>query len=416
MRYLRNRLTKINFARYETEIWAATGIRTTLVTGSAVCSTFVSLYLYQDRHLPMTVVGLISLIAGLLLGVIQLGSGIVSDKVGHRRMLIICITAGFFVQAGLAVLIGLGGALWLIVILLIARQIVGGMGGPALSAIVADRSTQGGMTESYALMQIADNFGWGIGPLIGGYLLAVTSFAWLFGASALIGSLSIIFAVFLLKPAQGRSPGKINFRSLLTVTNNRRLMAFGAVCFLVFLVMAQWLGTLSVFATDRIGFTTQQFGLLITISSLIIVVFQYPIARNIEKFGISKALFLGGFFHGAGFLFFAWPHSYYLAIVAIAIIVTGEMFFIPTTQTVIGKMSRPEDRGKNMGFFGLCGALGWSFGSLLGGYLLDTFSSNSLFIWGPVGLIGFLAGLGFILWNKMYAQKEDAQSMVPEWK
>jgi len=43
-----------------------------------------------------------------------------------------------------------------------------------------------------------------------------------------------------------------------------------------------WLSALSVFVVDRIGLTTGQFCLLITIRGAIVIVFQYPVARRIE--------------------------------------------------------------------------------------------------------------------------------------
>jgi len=61
------------------------------------------------------------------------------------------------------------------------------------------------------------------------------------------------------------------------------------------------------------------------------------------------------------------------AVGSITILVAGEMLFVPTSNSAIARMSRPEDIGKNMGILSLCATLGTSCGPLLGGFLLDRF-------------------------------------------
>ena len=396
---------KQNLARYDSGIWTVTGIRTTLTTGFAVCSAFNSLYLYQERHLAMTLVGLIGLISGLLGGAFQFISGFTSDRFGRRRMLLVYIVSSLGLQVFLTVLVGLHSAVWLFIMILIIQHIVGGMGAPILGAMVADVSRAGKTTESYALMQIADNIGWATGPLLGGYLLGATSFVWLYAVSTAIRALSLIFVIFLLKESHRGIGEGLTFKSIKSVSTNYRLLGFGLISILIFMIVSQWLSTLSVFTIDRIGLTPGQFGLLITVSGLIIIVFQYPIARRIEWLGISKALFLGGLFYGAGFLLFSWVHSFSLAILAVVVASFGEIFFMPTASTVVSRISRPEDRGKNMGFFGLCAAAGISLGPLLGGFLLDKFPDNPFSVWWPIGLIGLVASLAFVIWSRWANRK-----------
>ncbi len=157
--------------------------------------------------------------------------------------------------------------------------------------------------------------------------------------------------------------------------------------------------TLSVFTVNWIGFSTEQYGLLMTVSGIIIIICQFPIARHIETLGTGKALFLGSLIYGAGFLSLSWVKSFIPSVGSIFILVAGEMLFVPSALAVVGKISRPEDRGKNMGFFGLCEALGASLGPLLGGFLLDTFSGRSLWLWGPIAATSFVAAIGFKFWH-----------------
>ena len=176
------------------------------------------------------------------------------------------------------------------------------------------------------------------------------------------------------------------------------MIMFGALGMLFFLTMVQWGGTLSVFTVDKIGFSTQQYGLLMSISGLLIIIFQYPIShRMADRARIS--LVLGCLFYAFGFLSLAWVKTFIPAVGSIVIMVIGEMLFVPTALAVVGQMSGPEDKGKSMGFYGLCSTIGFSLGPLMGGFLLDKYPQTPLFLWGPIALCSFIAAFGFGVWR-----------------
>jgi MFS family permease len=89
------------------------------------------------------------------------------------------------------------------------------------------------------------------------------------------------------------------------------------------------------------------------------------------------------------------------------------MLFIPTSYAVMGKISKPEDRAKSMGLLGLYATVGSSFGPLLGGFLLDRFPANPLYLWGPLALPAFAAAIGFISWRR-YARQEATREVAVE--
>jgi len=380
-------------------VWAVVLIETACNTGFSISFTYLALYLYTTRYIPMTTVGAIMLTSGILSGIFQVIGGTVADRFGHRRMLIAYQVAGLVAFAILAVIIATGCALWTIILLVILVPIVGGMAIATTSAIIADISPSDRLTESYGLISIAGNIGWAIGPLAGGYLLNTGSYGWLFGAGAIVSSFALVGIPFLPRRTERANPERLSVNSLKLLMANSPLIIFGLISVLFFAVMAQWGSTLSVFSIERIGFSTEQYGWLMTISGLLIVVFQYPVSRRIEWLGTRKALFLGSFLYGVGFLSFSWVGTFLQATGSVIILVAGEMLFIPTALAVVGRLSRPADRGKNMGFFGLCSTLGISLGPLIGGFLLDTYPASPLALWGTVAIVSFLAAIGFALWR-----------------
>jgi MFS family permease len=248
-------------------------------------------------------------------------------------------------------------------------------------------------------LAIGLNSGWAIGPIIGGFLLSHVSFGWVFGVGALVQSLSLIAAFYLPRGGKSNTTEIFSKNYLKQLLSNSTLIVFCLLCFLFFLEMANWGSTLSVFTVDRIGFSTEQYGLLLSVSAILIIIFQYPISRRIAWLGSRKALFLGSVLYGIGFLSISWVKSFIPAVGSIVILVIGEMLFVPTANSAIGKMSKPGDIGKNMGILGLCATIGNSFGPLLGGFFLDRFPTRPFYVWGPVAIPAFLAAVGFLFWR-----------------
>ncbi len=385
--------------RIEPGLLAAGVIEALRGTGFALSFTYLALYLHTQRGMPMTRVGLILLCSGVLAGLCQLVGGMAADRFGHRRTFVIYQSAELFAFGTVAALMATNSPLWSVVLAVVLAPCLGGMAGTSMSAIIADLSTRDRLTESYGLLAIASNVGWAIGPMAGGFLLGVASYSWLFAAGAGIACLSLAGVRFLPRGREVADTHRLSVRNLGRLLTDHRLVTFCGLCLLFFLSMAQWGSTLSVFAVEWLGFTPERYGFLMSISGVLIVAFQYPVSRRIERLGLRRALVLGSLLYGIGFLSFGWVGGFVPAVGSIVVLVAGEMLFVPAALAVVGKMSDPEHRGKNMGLFGLAGTLGTSMGPLLGGFVLDAFPGNAPFLWAAVSASAFAASFGFLAWR-----------------
>ena len=347
----------------------------------------------------MTLVGTIILAAGLLSAGSQMVGGVLSDRFGRRRLLLGAMGISVILYSGLSILIGASAPIWAIAVTYIAGRSVLTTTQPTVSAIVADLAPKNRLTESYGLMRVGGNVGWAAGPAVGGYMATFVSYAWLFGVAALTSVLAFSLILFFFKESFHGDTDRVDFRSILHVATNRTFLMFTTLSMLVFMGMAHIGSTLSVFTVDRIGFSTAQFGLLLTVNGLIVVLFQYPVARVIDRVGKSRSLILGSLFYGLGYLSLGGIDSFGWALGAIAVITAGEIIFAPTTLSVVGELSPHDWRGRYMGFFGLSQTLGISLGPLVGGVLLDAFPGDPWFIWGTIASISFVAALGFYWWG-----------------
>lgn len=390
--------------RYKPAIWIITVESLLAAAGFAITIPFLSLYLFQERDLSMTMVGVIMLVAGLFSAAAHMLGGELSDRFGRRPILIWSLIIRMFMYLGMAALIGISAPVWSIVVIYVIGQSVGMMARPASSAIVVDLTQKKYLTETYGLLRVGVNLGWAAGPALGGYLATFLPYYWLFLVAALFTALAFVPVAFSLKETYKKSHEKQDLHNLLPIRKDYIFLIFTGVSILVLLMYGQMMSTLSIFAVDRIGLSTAQYGLLLTTNGLIVVLFQYPIARKLGKIVKSRALVLGSLLYALGYLTFGWAGGFTWAFIAIIIITLGEIIHAPASLAVVGELSPPKYRGRYMGFFGLSQVLGMAFGPLLGGILLDVNHDSPLLLWGIIASLGFFSAIGYYWWGKVAAK------------
>jgi len=152
--------------------------------------------------------------------------------------------------------------------------------------------------------------------------------------------------------------------------------------------------TLSVFTVAKVGISETQFGSLLTLNGLLVVVFQYPLARAVQGWPRRAGLALGALLYSLGYLSFGWIRSFPLMLLAMTVVTVGEMLFTPVAQAVAADLAPEKHRGRYLGAFELVESFGWSGGAFLGGVLLD-WAPNPQVLWGAISSLGFLAALVF---------------------
>jgi MFS family permease len=347
-------------------------------------------------------VGMMLLAAGLCSAVTQALGGALSDRFGRRPILLMATSASIFLYSGLAVLIGISAPVWAIVVAYIAGRSVLTITRPVISAMVADFTSKEKLTEAYGILRIGANIGWAAGPAIGGYLATFLPYGWLFGIAPLTCGIVSLIVFFFVRESSHTVGKRISFRSMLPTTDDRAFLVFVGLSLLTFIVMGQMVGTLSIFTVDRVGFSTAQYGLLLALNGLIVILFQYPVTLALKRLAKSRALVLGSLLYAVGYLSLGWIRQFEWALIAMAIITAGEIIHSPVTLSVIGELSPQDQRGRYMGLFGLSQTVGMAIGPLLGGVLIDAFPLDPELVWAPIASITLLAALGYYWWARRF--------------
>ena len=350
----------------------------------------------------MTMVGIILLAAGLCSAVSQALGGALSDRFGRRPVLLIAAFVSIFLYSGLAILIGISAPVWAITAAYIAGRSMLTIARPVISAMVADFTAKEKLTEAYGILRIGANIGWAAGPAIGGYLATFLPYGWLFGVPVLTCAIVSLIVFFFVHESSHGTGRRVGVRSILPPAGDRAFLVFTMVSLLLFIVMGQMASTLSIFAVDRVGFSTAQYGLLLTLNGLIVILFQYPVTLALRRVAKFRALIVGSLVYALGYLSFGWITQFGWALGAMAIITAGEIIHSPVTLSVIGELSPQDQRGRYMGFYGLSETIGIAMGPLLGGILLDAFPFDLKLVWAPIASIALVAAIGYYLWARRF--------------
>src|SRR3990170_1899873 len=173
MKTLQRLTNRLNLNSFGRGVWVAAGIQGIRFLGLSMSFTYWPLYLYQERHIPMTMVGMILLVSGVFSAVSQVAGGAMADRFGYRKMVIIGIAGETRMATLLAILIGINSPTWSVILVAILVPTLGEMATPAIQAIITEVTPTDRLTQSYALMTVFGNLDWAIGPAAGGYLLGI---------------------------------------------------------------------------------------------------------------------------------------------------------------------------------------------------------------------------------------------------
>jgi predicted MFS family arabinose efflux permease len=191
------------------------------------------------------------------------------------------------------------------------------------------------------------------------------------------------------------------------VTRDKSYMAYLVVSMLMLVVYQQMYSTMSVYLRDEHQIPTQQYGLLLTISAITVVLTQLWVTQRTKGKPPFLMMALGTVFYMIGFTMFGIVNAYFLFVAAIIIITIGEMVVVPVSQYLAAKFAPEDMRGRYMAFFSLAWSLPSSIGPWAAGMILDHYNPN--LVWYAGGIISAVAVLGFILLNvKLHKQTRFA--------
>jgi MFS family permease len=263
--------------------------------GNSILFIIIPLYVAQlpDPWFPFPEpvrVGVLISLYGIVNAILQPVMGAVSDRIGRRKVLIqlglavmgITTVAFIFTNqfTGLLILRSLQG-------IGVALTIPASM---ALMALAANKQTRGGSMGIYSTMRMV---GFGLGPLLGGFLQVTYGY----NAAFIIGALFVFLGIVLVQVWVAEIPTEKLKMPVKFKIIDRELLSAGivgaAVATLIMSSDFSMMTTLETQFNARLNMTALGFSIAFSALMLSRLIFQIPLGRWSDRIG-RKPLIIGG--------------------------------------------------------------------------------------------------------------------------
>jgi MFS family permease len=347
-------------------------------------AVFLILYL-RSRGYSIAEAGLVVSFYGIGNVVAAGVGGWVADRFGRRNALALSM----FSSAVTLLLLSQAQSLPLIIVLTTLAGMTGEMYRPAAAALLTDLTPAGERIPAFALNRLAINLGFAAGPAVAG-LLAERSFFLIFLGDALTSAaFGVIALTTLPEGVRVRRGEERRGEAVRTMLHDR---AF------VFFLISSVLGAFVYFQSQTTfplhvrasGLSDADYGLLISLNGLAIVLFELPLVAITQRFPYRPVLTVGSLLVGLGFALNAVANDLPELALTVLIWTLGEIVYAPVASAYVADIAPEHLRGRYQGAWGLTWGLAFVFAPAVGAAIF-AWSADGL--WLICGLLGLASAL-----------------------
>jgi predicted MFS family arabinose efflux permease len=380
-----------SFSGLSRDIWLLSAVMLINRAGTMVIP-FMTVYLTQNLGFTLAQAGLVMTCfgAGSVLGA-YLG-GNLSDRFGYYR-----VQVGALIGSGiLFVVLSYFQSLLALCILIFLISTVADAFRPANFVAVAAYSRPGNRTRALALIRLAVNLGFAVGPAVGGLVAARIGYGWLFWIDGLTCIFAGLFLMAALKPKATKTEASTQAAAApVRVFKDRRYMFFLLLVLANALVFMQLFNSLPVFLKQDYGLGEDQIGRLMAMNGLLIALVEMPLIYLVERrFNLYRVVGFGTLLIGLSFLVYNFFTPWiFIAWVSMIIITVGEMLSLPFVAAMAIEFSNEQNRGQYMSMFSMSWAVSQIIAPTMGLQIAGAWGFSTL--WTVLMAFSLTALVGF---------------------
>ena len=352
---------------------------------------FITLYTTQEIGWtkPQAGVAVACFGAGSLAGS-YLG-GWLTDRIGYYKVFLFSLIGGGLAYYSLQFLTNY---LTLSIGLFIASTIADLLR-PALYTGIRFFTDENTQTRAVSLLRMAFNLGFIIGPAIGGVIIALTSYKWIFILDAFTCWGAAIMTIFVIKDYSHKQFENVKNDTkkeeiIISPYRDKPYMLFLFYSLLMLIGFFQILFTVPLYLEEIAKFNTDAIGYFFGINGAIVFILEMPLVQYVDqKKMIMKAMIYGSIMIGVGFLVLI-AQSPILFVLGTFLLLTGvgEIINFPFISTTALKRATDQNSGKMMAMTSVMFSISLIIAPPLGTTILEHYGYTILWI--------FMAGLCFI--------------------
>ncbi|MFD7094009.1 MDR family MFS transporter [Streptomyces xanthophaeus] len=394
-------------------LWASTLVNRL----GAFVATFMTMYLTLDRGYSASFAGLVVALHGLGGVVSSLGAGVMTDRLGRRPTLLAANVSTAFSVA----LLGFMEHPAAIAAVALLVGMTSNASRPAVAAMMADIVRPEDRVRAFALNYWAINLGFAISATAAGLIAEYSYLAGFLGEAALTLACAVLVYVKLpeSRPETGeaaeagdRGAGPGGGKGLAeeeiglgTVLRDGRFMGVVGLSFLISLIFTQGSVGLPV-AMGAAGFSPGDYGMVVAVNGLLIVLLQIPVTRFIEHRDPQRLLVVSALLAGYGFALTAFAGPLWAYALTVCVWTLAEIVNSPTQMGLVVRLSPLHGRGRYQGMYNMSWAVASLVAPLMAGFMIDRYGAD--WLWAATGVLGTVAGAGYWLLMRRLPAEDPA--------
>lgn len=271
---------------------------------------------------------------------------------------------------------------------------------PANATAIALYSTPENRTQSFSLVRLSVNLGWGIGSALGG-LLAAVNYKLLFWVDGFT-NISAAFMLLLLLPKitkqqQHYSVSEKSVKDKIrSPYNDKKFLSFLAIQILFAACFFQLFTSIPLFFKKELHLSEFNIGLILSANGILIALIEMVLVFKLEgKRPYLVLMSYGSILMAIAFLILniSFFNGVVLAVSCMFVITMAEMVAMPFMNSFYIARSTDRTRGQYAGMYTMGWSLAQVIGSSAGTFYAEKFGFTNL--WFVVASICVVAALGF---------------------
>ncbi len=368
---------------------------------------FLPLIFIIVYHISFIITGLFLGSATLLMAFVQYYSGILTDRIGRRTILVYSqIPAVVFY---LLIYYTVANPYYFVLLLgsWYGTIIINSIQYPAVQASVADITSVRDRLSGYTIMRIMANLGIAIGPLLGAYL-AYFGLQYIFLVSSTVTVVEIFMLYFLMRETYVPSDHIQVMKGELSRTymKDRFFVVFIIIGVLLQIFMRQRGSTFTVYTIVLQNLPYMYLGYIWALNGILVVTLQFPLLRLMTKVGNPMMWRgVGTLFYAISFLVLTDSTAFLILALFMTISTFGEDLLSPTTQSIITTLAPDNMRGSYVGVYNLYSSFGGFAGAIIGLYLLFVLQSVSSTYWFYIAIGTVVVAVMYMFISGMFSRR-----------
>jgi MFS family permease len=371
---------------------------------------FLTLYLTQQRGIPVSQAALMVSLFGAGSFIAQLAGGELTDRLGRRPIMLM----SFLITPVATIALGFAHSINAIAVWTFFVGFFTDLYRPAVGAAIADLVPAEARTRAYGYNYWAINVGAAIAPVVAG-LLAKYNYLTLFIGDAIttfVFGLIVFFWIRETRPqaAHGAVHSSIPER-IMQLKREPILLIFSLLALFFGTVYMQGNVTLPIDMQSH-GLGPDQYGMAVAVNGLLIVLLSLQVSNRAGRWPRFTAMAIAALLLGTGFGITAFADTFALFTLSVIVWTLGEIAAAAVAPAIIADLSPIELRGLYQGIFGSMWGLSFFVGPVAGGWVYEHLGAQTL--WAGCFLIGLFLAVGYLGMTRPAQRKLNERAAQPQ--